>query len=118
MIPEGYVSISATTADALPVRLKRTLELAYAVEGVIAARVWQWSGRVAVGIRGSGGSSPTDLLRRVEAAVAGLRDPEETWDFGILDDVTPPAARPPEGGGGILDEDAVSSLRRSLRSPF
>src|SRR5580693_968480 len=47
----GYVStVATTTADSLPVRLKRTLELAYAVEGVVAARVWQWPGRVAVGV--------------------------------------------------------------------
>jgi hypothetical protein len=107
------VSNFAATAASLPARLTRTLELAYAVEGVVAARVWQWPGRVAVGVRGNGGSSPTDLLRRVEAAVAGLREPEEAWDFGILDDDTPA----PEAGG-ISDDDAVSSLRRSLRSPF
>jgi hypothetical protein len=29
---------------------------------------------------------PPDLLRRVELAVAGLREPDELWDFGILED--------------------------------
>jgi len=67
-------------------RLRRTLELAYGVEGVVAARVWQWPGRIAVGVRGGTATSPPDLVRRVEAAVAGLREPGETWDFGILED--------------------------------
>ncbi len=66
-------------------RLRRTLELAYGVEGVVAARVWQWAGRVAVGVRGAG-LTPPDLILRVEAAVAGLREAGEVWDFGILED--------------------------------
>jgi len=70
----------------LPPRLRRTLELVYGVEGVLEARIWQWPGRVAVGVRGGSSTSPTDLVRRVEVAVAGLRDPEESWDFGILGD--------------------------------
>jgi hypothetical protein len=71
---------------ALSPRLRRTLELVYGVEGVLEARIWQWPGRVAVGVRGGSTSSPTELVRRVEVAVAGLRDPEESWDFGILGD--------------------------------
>jgi hypothetical protein len=70
----------------LPPRLRRTLELVYGVEGVVAARVWHLPGRVAIGVRGGWGTTPPDLLRRVESAVAGLREPDETWDFGILDD--------------------------------
>ncbi len=66
-------------------RLERTLELVYGVEGVIAARVWQWTGRVAIGIRG-GTSTTSALLRRVESAVAGLREPGEVWEFGVLED--------------------------------
>ncbi len=69
----------------LPPRLKRTLELVYGVEGVTAARVWQWGERVAVGVRPAATSAPGELLRRVEAAVAGVREPEETWEFGILE---------------------------------
>jgi hypothetical protein len=69
----------------LPPRLKRTLELVYGVEGVTAARVWKWGDKVAVGVRPTATSAPAELLRRVEAAVAGLREPEETWEFGILD---------------------------------
>jgi hypothetical protein len=69
----------------LPTRLRRTLELVYGVEGVIAARVWHSPGSVAIGVRGSHATSPQDLLRRVESAVAGLREPDERWDFGILE---------------------------------
>jgi len=75
---------------ALTPRLRRTLELVYGVEGVLEARIWQWPGRVAVGVRGGSASSPTELVRRVEVAVAGLRDPEESWDFGILSDAATP----------------------------
>ena len=74
------------TGDDLPPRLRRTLELVYGVEGVVAARVWQAPGRIAVGVRGGAATAPTDLLRRVESAVAGVREPGEAWDFGILDD--------------------------------
>lgn len=70
----------------LPPRLRRTLELVYGVEGVIAARVWHVPGGVAVGVRGATATAPHQLLRRVESAVAGLRQPDESWDFGILED--------------------------------
>ena len=69
----------------LPPRLRRTLELVYGVQGVTAARVWQWEGRVHVGVRPAMLSAPGELLRRVENAVSGLREPEESWDFGLLD---------------------------------
>jgi len=65
--------------------MRRTLELVYGVEGVTAARVWHWPGRVHVGVRPAMLSAPAELLRRVEHAVAGLREPDETWDFGLLD---------------------------------
>ncbi len=77
---------SDTATKALPPRLRRTLELVYGVEGVVEARIWQWPGRVAVGVRGGTATSPTELVRRVEVAVAGLREPEENWDFGILEE--------------------------------
>jgi hypothetical protein len=74
-------------ARELPLRLRRTLELVYGVDGVVAARIWQWPGRIAVGVRGGMATAPSDLIRRVEAAVAGLREPDEVWDFGILDEL-------------------------------
>lgn len=69
----------------IPPRLRRALELVYAVEGVTAARVWQWPGRVAVGVRPATLSAHGELLNRVERAVAGLREPDETWEFGYLE---------------------------------
>ena len=69
----------------LPRRVRRMLELAYEVEGVAAARVWQWPGRVAVGIRPTAASSPTAVLHRVQEALAPLREAEEQWEFGLLD---------------------------------
>ena len=74
-----------------PPRLRRTLELVYGVDGVVAARVWQWTenlGRdekVAVAVRANYLSSPSDVLRRVEAAVEAIRQPGEAWEFGLLD---------------------------------
>ena len=74
-----------------PPRLRRTLELVYSVDGVVAARVWQWTEnlgrdeRVAVAVRANATSSPTDVLRRVEAAVEAIREPGEAWEFGLLD---------------------------------
>jgi hypothetical protein len=53
---------------------------------VVGARVWVTPGRIAVGVRGGAATAPADLLRRVELAVAGLREPGETWDFGFLED--------------------------------
>jgi hypothetical protein len=67
-------------------RARRTLELVYEVEGVGAARVWIWSGRAAVAVSAANGSASTDLLRRVEAAVVGMREADESWEFGFLQD--------------------------------
>ena len=69
-----------------PLRLRRAVELAYAVEGVIGARVWQSDNVIAIGIRAAPNASPNDLLRRVEIAVASLREPDEKWEFGLLDE--------------------------------
>ncbi len=69
-----------------PPRLKRAVELAYGVEGVLGARVWQAEGIVAIGVRAAPSASPQDVLRRVEAAVSVLREADEKWEFGLLDD--------------------------------
>ncbi|HEY8087968.1 MAG TPA: hypothetical protein VIF09_08985 [Polyangiaceae bacterium] len=74
--------------EALPPKLRRTLELVYGVEGVVAARVWQWGERIAVGVRGGNATSPADLLRRVESAVASIREPGDSWEFGLLDEAS------------------------------
>ncbi len=68
----------------LPSRMRRALELVYAVEGVVAARLWHWPGRVAVAVTVAPSSAHGETLRRVELAVAALRHPDETWDFGLL----------------------------------
>ena len=75
----------ASNVDAiLPPRLRRALELVYAVDGVIGARIWQWPGRVAIGVTVATAFSQEDTLRRVEVAVAPIRHPDEAWDFGVL----------------------------------
>lgn len=76
---------TAESPSELPARIRRTLELVYGVEGVTAARVWHWPGCVAVGVRPAALSSPSELLRRVESAVSGVREPDEQWDFGLLE---------------------------------
>jgi len=75
---------TAKTEVALSPRVRRILEVVYQVDGVVAARIWQTPGKVAVGVRGGSSASPADLLRRVESAVIGLREPGVTWDFGWL----------------------------------
>jgi hypothetical protein len=67
-------------------RLRRVIAVIYQVEGVTGARIWQWTGRVAVGLHLSAASSPADVIARVASAVAPLRDVNEMWDFGLLTD--------------------------------
>jgi hypothetical protein len=69
---------------ALPPRLRRVLEVTYLVEGVTAARIWQWDGRIAIAIRVSASSSAEEVLARVMSAVAPLREVDEAWEFGLL----------------------------------
>lgn len=72
-----------TPADAQR-RYERILELAYGVHGVLIARVWGWDGKVAVAVRGAG--STVDLVKRVEDALEPLKEPNELWEFGLLDE--------------------------------
>jgi hypothetical protein len=105
----GLVSASGVGQKPLPAKLKRALELVYSVEGVVSARLWHWPGRIAVGVRGGSSTSPMDLLHRVEIAVAGLRDADEAWDFGILEDET---SRSPAVADTSATEGGVSSQRK------
>jgi hypothetical protein len=72
-------------------RMRRILEVVYAVDGVAAARVWQWPGdggyrkTIAVAVRPAPRTSPPELLKRVENSVAGLREADESWEFGLLE---------------------------------
>ena len=86
MLIEPTMTSSGAASGELPPRLRRTLELVYSVEGVVAARVWQCGENIAVGVRGGMATAPASLLHRVQCAVAGLRQPDEQWDFGILED--------------------------------
>ena len=73
-------SMSEPASD-LPPRLRRALELVYAVEGVAEARVWMSPGKVSVGVR----SQSLDALSRVEHAVLPLKEPGEEWSFGWME---------------------------------
>jgi hypothetical protein len=77
---------AAETKERLPPRLRRILEVVYAIEGVAEARVWEWEKSVAVGVRPMAGTFAPDLLRRVESQVVVVREPGESWTFGVLDD--------------------------------
>lgn len=72
------------TSDIDP-RVRRTLELVYQVEGVVAAKVWAMPDRVAVGVRLGNGHGAPDVMARIAAVTAALRVPGESWDFGLLD---------------------------------
>ncbi len=79
-----------TQTTELSPRRRRRLDIVYAVDGVAAARVWQWPAetgvkRIAVAVRPSPRASPQELLQRVESAVSGLREPDESWEFGLLE---------------------------------
>ncbi|MFO0678208.1 MAG: hypothetical protein U0169_16855 [Polyangiaceae bacterium] len=74
-----------TPITRLSPRLRRTLQLAYGVEGVTGARIWQWADTVAVGVSVAPSSNAGTTLRRVESALAGVREPGEAWEFGLLD---------------------------------
>jgi hypothetical protein len=66
-------------------RIRRTLELVYQVEGVVAAKVWAMPDRVAVGVRIGAGHGAPEVIARIEQVTMGLREPGEAWDFGLLD---------------------------------
>lgn len=70
----------------LPPRLRRILELVYSIEGVGEARVWEWDQSVAVGVRPTATTSASDLLKRIESQIVVVREPGETWTFGLLED--------------------------------
>ena len=65
-------------------RLRRAVELAYGVDGVVAARVWRCESDFFVGVVAACG--PDVVLRAVTSPIAGLAQPEETWSVGLLQD--------------------------------
>lgn len=76
---------NAPDASDLDPRIRRTLELVYQVEGVVAAKVWAMPDRVAVGVRIGAGHGAAEVIARIEQVTLGLREPGEAWDFGLLD---------------------------------
>ena len=76
---------NAPSSDDLDPRVRRTLELVYQVEGVVAAKVWAMPDCMAVGVRVGAGHGSTEVIARLQTVTAGLREPGETWDFGLLD---------------------------------
>lgn len=75
----------APSASDIDPRVRRTLELVYQVEGVVAAKVWAMPDRVAVGVKLGNGHGAAEVIARIEVVTAGLRAQGETWDFGLLD---------------------------------
>ena len=75
----------APESDDLDPRIRRTLELVYQVEGVVAAKVWAMPDRMAVGVRLGSGHGASEVIARIEQVTLGLREPGEAWDFGLLD---------------------------------
>jgi hypothetical protein len=73
-----------STSDIDP-RVRRTLELVYQVEGVVAAKVWAMPDRVAVGVKLGNGHGAPDVIARIQVVTAALRAPGEAWDFGLLE---------------------------------
>jgi hypothetical protein len=66
-------------------RIRRTLELVYQVEGVVAAKVWLTPENVSIGVRIGAGHGVAEVLARIEQVTVGLREVGESWDFGLLD---------------------------------
>jgi hypothetical protein len=79
------MTANAPESDDLDPRIRRTLELVYQVEGVVAAKVWAMPDRIAVGVRIGAGHGPSEVIARIEHVTLGLREPGEAWDFGLLD---------------------------------
>lgn len=71
----------------LPEHLRRALEIAYSIEGVTGARVWELDdGTVAVAVRPSPLASPLEIVRRADKALDALRAEHYAIDVGLLDD--------------------------------
>jgi hypothetical protein len=80
------MSEEESAGQKLPPRLRRAIELIYQVEGVTGAQIWQWTGRIAVGLSLTATSTPSEVFGRVESAVAPLQEVDEAWEFGLLAD--------------------------------
>ena len=77
--------VATSTASDIDPRVRRTLELVYQVEGVVAAKVWAMPDRVAVGVKLGNGHGAPEVIARIEVVTAALRAPGESWDFGLIE---------------------------------
>ena len=66
-------------------RLRRVVDVAYQVDGVLGVRAWVLPEGVTVAVQVSPRAGPTDVLRTVEAALAALREPGEQLHVGLMD---------------------------------
>jgi hypothetical protein len=66
-------------------RVRKILEAVYEVEGVVGAKVWVLPAHVAVALRVGNLHGAADVIAQVVTATTSLRDPDEAWDFGLLD---------------------------------
>lgn len=83
----GAARRAGSTVTDLPPRLRRVLELVYAVEGVSGARAWELDdGSVAVAVRPSPLATPVELVRRVDKALDPFRNEEGACEVGLLDE--------------------------------
>ncbi len=73
------------TEGELDPRIRRTLELVFQVSGVVGAKVWSMPDRMAVGVKIGAGHGAAGVLARLEQVTVALREPGETWDFGLLE---------------------------------
>lgn len=70
---------------AIDPRVRKIIEAVYEVEGVVGAKVWVLPGHVAVALRVGNRHGASDVIAQVVTATTSLRDPDEAWDFGLLD---------------------------------
>ena len=74
-------SLPGSRRGAVLPRLRRAIEVVYAIEGVVAVRLWQWPGTVALGVMTAPPGSD-EVLRRIDVVTTPLREPGETWELG------------------------------------
>src|SRR4051812_50220790 len=67
-------------------RARRIEETILEVDGVVAVRVWELAGRVEIGVVPSASDTPTDVVERVREVVESLREADEIWEVGGLND--------------------------------
>jgi hypothetical protein len=69
-----------------PQRLRRIESAVLELEGVASVRVWELEGAVEIGVRVAPACTVADVLGRVSELSATLREGEERWEVGVLDE--------------------------------